>query len=396
MARKTFEAKFKPGKKGVFAISLVNDPAMESLFVALGKQKVFKFKTIDEEQRLLVGLAMQPDKLIPRVDQVTGEEYDLVFRSDTIRELSYNFFKQKAQDKSKLEHLDWIDGVNVVESWIKTDEKHDKSHAFGFNNPVGSWFVAMKIDNPSIWEHYVKTGKVQGFSVDAMLSLQEIELSNNKEMKNILQLLKKAKPEPTTEPKPETFGSIKSGEVDIMFDGETLAQGQKVWAMGEDGNRIAIPAGEYELENGMKITVNENSEVAEMVEMNQEPDAGTPDAGTPAPAPAAAPGLSESEIQKIKSVLVKFEVDENQTDVFEQVAELSAQNTALQKKVKELLTVDAKLAELTAANEKLVERIEELESQPAGTPIAPRAENTTPAVELNATGRILTKLRKAK
>ena len=46
------------------------------------------------------------------------------------------------------EHKVPIDGLSVVESWIKEDEKYDKSSQFGFDKmPIGTWFVKMKISN---------------------------------------------------------------------------------------------------------------------------------------------------------------------------------------------------------------------------------------------------------
>jgi hypothetical protein len=46
---------------GVQAISLVEYPAIEENFVALSSHKV-EFKTINEEKRIIVGLALVPNK----------------------------------------------------------------------------------------------------------------------------------------------------------------------------------------------------------------------------------------------------------------------------------------------------------------------------------------------
>ena len=43
---------------------------------------------MDDEKRMLVGPALIPDKMIPRLDQVTGEEYEVFFSPDTIRQAS--------------------------------------------------------------------------------------------------------------------------------------------------------------------------------------------------------------------------------------------------------------------------------------------------------------------
>jgi hypothetical protein len=53
-----------------------------------------------------------------------------------------------------------------VESWI-VESDQDKSRQYNMNVPVGTWMVSMKVLNDDIWENYVKTGKVKGFSIEA-------------------------------------------------------------------------------------------------------------------------------------------------------------------------------------------------------------------------------------
>ena len=192
---KTFEAKFKKGGKGVFAISLVKDPATTEHFVAMSTEsKLIKMAKVDEEQRIVMGLVLQPNQLIPRYNEETDEEYNIVFSEETIKDLSQNFFKSNSQSNSKLEHSESIEDITFVESWIVENSKVDKSANFGMNYPKGSWVATMKIDNDEIWNDYVKTGKVQGFSVDAFVDLQEInlktEIKMNKKQKSILTMLK--------------------------------------------------------------------------------------------------------------------------------------------------------------------------------------------------------------
>lgn len=175
---KTYLAKFNPKVNGgVYAISLVENPAMEGLFIALSKQEEIKFAEVDKEQRILMGLVLEPNKPVYR--NQGGEEFNIVFNEETIKELSHNFFKLGYQQNSTIEHEkeNKIDGVTFVESWIVEDSKIDKSANFGFSYPKGSWIATMKVDSEEVWNNYVKTGKVQGFSVDALLSLEEVKLS---------------------------------------------------------------------------------------------------------------------------------------------------------------------------------------------------------------------------
>src|SRR5690606_13333655 len=170
----TYQATFNPGKNdGVFGISLVDDPAMEGLFVAL-KNETIQLKEIDKEQRILIGLVLEPDKKIYRNQD--GQEFNLVFDADTIKELSHHFFKSNYQKNSTIEHESPIEGVTFVESWIVEDTKIDKSANFGLSYPKGSWIATMKVDSDDVWNNYVKNGKVKGFSVDAMIDLKQINL----------------------------------------------------------------------------------------------------------------------------------------------------------------------------------------------------------------------------
>ena len=61
---KTYEAIFNEEVSGVYAVSLVESPAMEGLFIALNKQEEIQFKEVDKEQRILMGLVLEPNKPI--------------------------------------------------------------------------------------------------------------------------------------------------------------------------------------------------------------------------------------------------------------------------------------------------------------------------------------------
>ena len=70
------------------------------------------------------------------------------------------------QNKATLEHEHDINGLTLVESWIVEDEVHDKSRKFGMNVPVGTWMGSVKVNNDEVWNDFVKTGKVKGFSIE--------------------------------------------------------------------------------------------------------------------------------------------------------------------------------------------------------------------------------------
>ncbi len=124
------------------------------------------FAALDEKQ-MLVGPLMVPNKLIPRIDE-DGNEYYVYFTEDTIKKLSYKMMKDKLIDSVNIEHdnTDKVDDAFLVETWLIEDDKTDKSRKYGFDLPNGTWMGMYKIDNTRIWEDYVKTGLVKGFSVE--------------------------------------------------------------------------------------------------------------------------------------------------------------------------------------------------------------------------------------
>jgi hypothetical protein len=148
---------------GIQAISIVESPAIEENFVALKTQEV-QFAKQDEEKRILLGAALIPNKPIYR--RAGEEEFYVYFTKETIRRASEMFFQNGNQNQSTLEHEAELQGLSVVESWIIEDEQKDKSRIYGLEMPVGTWMVSMKVNNDDVWNNYVKTGKVKGFSIE--------------------------------------------------------------------------------------------------------------------------------------------------------------------------------------------------------------------------------------
>lgn len=149
--------------QGVEAISVVENPAIESNFVALKSEEI-KLAEIDKEKRILMGAVLIPEKPIYRRNE--KDEYYIYFSKDTVRKASELFFKNGNQSNWTLEHSEQIKGLTVVESWIVEDTQKDKSAIYNLSVPVGSWMASVKVDDDNIWNEFVKTGKVKGFSLE--------------------------------------------------------------------------------------------------------------------------------------------------------------------------------------------------------------------------------------
>jgi len=246
---KIVELKLEDDKtgEGITAISLVKHPAIEQNWIAFSQgdveakpNKEFAFKTIDEDQRIIAGPAMIPEKLIYRKDP-DGEEYFVFFNGTTIRTLSERFLLQGKQNNMTLEHEATLNDLSVVESWIVEDSKKDKSAMYGFDLPIGSWFVKVKVLNDDVW-NLVKGNSVAGFSVEGVFTRDIIKNSNQKmkkltleghldKIRNLFNTDEAVEETPTTEETPATekFGTVEAegadGVITISFPGEALEVG---------------------------------------------------------------------------------------------------------------------------------------------------------------------------
>ena len=148
---------------GVEAISVVENPAIESDFIALNNQEI-KLAEINKEKRLLMGALLIPQKPIYRRNG--EEEYYIFFSKKTVARASQMYLQNGNQSQSTLEHDKQLKGLTLVESWIVEDKAKDKTALYGLDVPVGTWMGSVKVDNDDIWNDYVKTGKVKGFSIE--------------------------------------------------------------------------------------------------------------------------------------------------------------------------------------------------------------------------------------
>ena len=263
--------------EGVYAVSLVSDPAIGVQFVTLSKQKELKLATINEEQRILLGAVLIPNQPIYRNQD--GQEFNIVFPAETIKQVQQNFSRQGYLNNSTIEHSgQQINDVTFVETWIKEDEVHDKSVRYGFNEPVGTWFAAMKVNNDEIWNDYVKTGKVKGFSIDGVFDLEKINLKseymNINEIVNAIKegfaSVKLSNETEQVEPVEITMATMLLKDGVTVLEAESFEAGQPVMIVAENGDKVPAPIGEHELEDGRILVITEEGIIAEIKEMEAE------------------------------------------------------------------------------------------------------------------------------
>lgn len=181
----------KDEMSGVEAISVVENPAIESNFVALKTEEI-KLAEVSKEKRILMGAVLIPEKPIYRRNG--QDEYYIYFSKETVNKASQLFFKNKNQQNWTLEHSKQIEGLTVVESWIVEDTQKDKSALYNLSVPVGTWMASVKVDDEQMWNEFVKTGKVKGFSLEGYFADKlesKKELSNQNKENELIEQIKR-------------------------------------------------------------------------------------------------------------------------------------------------------------------------------------------------------------
>ena len=348
--------------KGVFAISLVEQPAMESEWVAL-KENTIELKAINDKEQILLGVALIPDKPVYRNDKENGE-YLIEFSNEAIKETAHKFLKTGMQNNATVNHEVKLgkEVVSVVESWIIEDDEKDKTRLHGIREPVGSWAVKLKVNDPELYNK-ASTGKLKGISIEGLFDKTLVNLNNqNMDNKGIAEAVKEGFAEAMKFFKDDQNGkkpnvqlgevTLADGETVVSFEGETLEAGIEATVNGDP-----IPTGEHELESGQVIVVEEAGTIAEVRE--------------------ASGGDGED---------VDAEKEQIKKAITEAVMNLSKEQKTELQKVKD----DNK--KVTEVLEELNKKVEKLSDTPNES-VKNQPQKVDENIELNRKGRLLQELR---
>lgn len=171
----------------VYKISLVDEPAIESTMVYFKKEKpMFVALEAEGDKHLVYSAVLRPD--FPIYRRYGDEEFYLVFTKEAVEKSAHEFLKNGFQHEWSTDHQKDVEGLSVVESWIKTDMENDKSISLGLdpNLELGTWFVCLSVNNIEVWQR-IKKGDFAGFSLEAFVNIDE----DNKFKKNIKDNMKK-------------------------------------------------------------------------------------------------------------------------------------------------------------------------------------------------------------
>lgn len=186
-----YEALLTDVTDGIYTVSLVDSPAVQSDFMCFNEQKILNFKVENEEKRLIMGVVMRADYPIYRISP-NGEEYYIKFSKETIEKLAEKMLFDNTNNNINLNHNpnDYVEDVYLREIFIKDIQKGINPKGFE-SIEDGSLFAIYKVHSDEIWER-VKKGEFKGFSIEVLVHSQEVEMEDDAQLlADILDLMKK-------------------------------------------------------------------------------------------------------------------------------------------------------------------------------------------------------------
>ena len=368
-------------ESGVTAIALVDQPAIESNWMAFSQQTEHKFNVKDEEKRIIEGYFMVADLLIPRIGE-NGEKFFVKFSAKTIEQIREKQSRLGLNNNFNLMHdpRQIAEGVYMLDNLIIDNERGKVAPKEFEKVPNGSLWGSAKVDNDEIWEQ-VKNGEFKGFSVEGMFKqLEPVTMDEDliNKIRQAIQAFEKSVQENVQVINKQTIDSMSKETLDkvkkLIFGEDTkevtevklmsaeLADGTvlniepalevgAVVTVEVEGEVAPMPNGEYPLADGTVLTVAEGA-ITDIKEVEAEEEEELSTEATPEPKVET---VTEAKIRKI--------IESTETVFNEQIAKIS----------EELETVKAEFAkykeEADTKEKAMFSAVEELANESSVAPI---------------------------
>ena len=246
-----FEALVDSEDTGMLRISLVDDPAVMSDFLAFAgeQRKVQRYAIADEDRHLVFGVVMRADFPIYRYDEGYG---DLMHDGHDVQ------------------------GVEMVQAFLKDTAKGVAPAGFE-DIADGSLFAEFHIEDEDIWAQ-VKDGTFKGFSLEGIFEMRPEQdqrqvddiVSKTDNFTNQKNMSKINKIKAMLAKMLASLASVTTDKGVLEWDGEEdLKAGDAVFVVNQEGEREAAADGDYITDDGKKIVVVDGK-VAEIVDQEAE------------------------------------------------------------------------------------------------------------------------------
>lgn len=273
-----FEALVDSEDTGMLRISLVDDPAVMSDFLAFAgeQRKVQRYAIADEDRHLVFGVVMRADFPIYRYDEGYGGYY-IIYKAETIRRMAQKYLAEGRQNNVDLMHDGHeVEGVEMVQAFLKDTAKGVAPAGFE-DIADGSLFAEFHVEDEDIWAQ-VKDGTFKGFSLEGIF-----EMRPERDQKEVDDIVRKTDNFSTNHKMSKmnkikamlakllaSLASVTTDKGVLEWDGdEDLKAGDAVFVVNQDGEREAAADGDYITEDGKKIVVADGK-VSEIVDQEAE------------------------------------------------------------------------------------------------------------------------------
>ena len=263
-----YDALITDEETGMMKISLVDDPAVMSDFLAFDNiRKMQMYSVTDDEKRLVRGVVMRADFPIYRRDERMGEYY-IIYKPETIRKMAEKYLAESRQNILNAMHRgEDLPDIYMVQYFIKGDGVS----VDGFDDIAdGSLFAEFHILNDEVW-NAVKAGDYKGFSLEGFFDLaperdkqtvEEIVDDLDGQFSSMFKSLFKRNMSKINRFKAAlakllaVFGNVTTDKGVLAWDGdEDLKEGDAVFIEDQEGNRTDAPDGDYITSDNKTIVV---------------------------------------------------------------------------------------------------------------------------------------------
>lgn len=154
---------------GMYAVSLVEEPAMLKKWLAFskeGKVKPAKLSIQDEEKHKVMGPILRADFPVYRADD--WGEYYIIWRRPEIEKITRMFLEKGFQNAVNLDHNPdaYLEGGQIeIEQLFIKDSKMGLAPSQFEDIEEGSLFAIYKVKSDALWD-LIKKGEWNGFSME--------------------------------------------------------------------------------------------------------------------------------------------------------------------------------------------------------------------------------------
>jgi len=171
-------------ESGFDFVALVDEPAIMVDWMAFSsEEKKYRFDA-DKARRILTGPLMIPDLPIFRRDEKTQKEFYVTFDGETTEKMLKKFMQQGLTKNINLMHDKKmiVDGAYLFEAWMADESRGVKAPENFSNLPDRTIYGSVYIADQQLFDEFIATGKLRGFSIEGMFQQMLVAEENEKDI----------------------------------------------------------------------------------------------------------------------------------------------------------------------------------------------------------------------